>query len=221
MPRHVLEQTRSLRALHATLRSVDTNHADFVFHSNRLIHMILERCMELLPYRTQSVRTPVGEIYSGCALDTPLCGVSVVRAGESMEHELRTIMQGVPVGKILIQRDKHTKLPRLFYVELPDHIAECHVLLFEPMLATGGSAVVAVEQLLARGVKEENITFANILASPEGLARLEAGYPALSIVTSSVEQRINPEAYMIPGIGDFGDRYFGTVRKGTAYGQQQ
>lgn len=220
MPLHVLHQTESLKAIHAAMRHKDTPHSDFVYHSNRLIRLLLEKCFELLPYRRIEVATPIGETYEGTALNTRLCAVSVVRAGESMEHELASILRDTPIGKILIQRDKVTKQPNFFYVSLPDDIASRHVLVLEPMLATGGSALMVIQKLIEFGVLEKNIIFSNILASPEGLARLEKTYPAITIVSSSIERKLNPEAFMIPGIGDFGDRYFGTVRKGAASGQK-
>ncbi|MCI0509069.1 uracil phosphoribosyltransferase [Chromohalobacter marismortui] len=219
MPVHVLNQTKSLKAIHSVIRHRDTSHSLFVFQANRLIRLILEKCFELLPYRPYEVRTPIGELYEGQQFSKPLCAVSVVRAGESMEYALSSILAGFPIGKILIQRNKVTKLPHLYYAAFPEDIADRYVLLLEPMLATGGSAIMAVRELLERGVPEHNIIFANVLTSPEGLARLESTYPNLTIVTSSVEKRLNEEAFMVPGIGDFGDRYFGTTRQGAAHGQ--
>ncbi|MCK0745390.1 uracil phosphoribosyltransferase [Chromohalobacter nigrandesensis] len=219
MPVHVLNQTKSLKAIHSVIRHRDTSHSLFVFQANRLIRLILEKCFELLPYQPYEVRTPIGELYEGQQVSKPLCAVSVVRAGESMEYALSSILAGFPIGKILIQRNKVTKLPHLYYAAFPEDIADRYVLLLEPMLATGGSAIMAVRELLERGVPEHNIIFANVLTSPEGLARLESTYPNLTIVTSSVEKRLNEEAFMVPGIGDFGDRYFGTTRQGAAHGQ--
>lgn len=209
---HLLAQTDRLRALHAVMRDADTGRGAFTQAANRVIRQLLEASLDLLPYRDRDVITPVGARFEGRELATALTAVSVVRAGESMEGELRAAIGDVPIGKILIQRDRQTKQPSLFYSSLPPGIAEGHVLLMEPMLATGGSAIRAVEVLLAAGVRIEAIVFVNILAAPTGIERLLAAHPALTIVTSSIESHLNQDAYMIPGIGDFGDRYFGTVR---------
>jgi uracil phosphoribosyltransferase len=132
-----------------------------------------------------------------------------------MEVELRELLPAIRIGKVLIQRDKQTKLPTVYYAHLPGDIADRHVLLLEPMLATGGSAMAAIDILREAGVAEENIVMVNFLASPEGIRALGRRYPAVRIVTSSVEARLNENAYMVPGIGDFGDRYFGTVETST------
>lgn len=210
---HLLKQTDRLRALHAVMRDAGTGQAEFTQAANRVIRLLIEASLDLLPYSAQPVVTPVGAVFEGRRLAGPLSAVSVVRAGESMELELGAAIDNVPVGKILIQRDRQTKAPKLFYSALPEAIAEGHVLLLEPMLATGGSALCAIEVLEQAGVSAANIIFVNILASPEGVQRLATRYPQLRIVSSSLEQALNPDAYMIPGIGDFGDRYFGTVRR--------
>lgn len=208
---HLLPQTNQLRALHSIIRDKHASQDDFVFYSNRIIRKLLEEGMNLLPFRPRQVTTPIGETYQGLELAVKVCGVSVIRAGESMESELRSIFPDLRMGKILVQRDKQTKLPSLLYSHLPPDIGERHVLLLEPMLATGGSALAAVQVLLDAGVKEANIVFINLLAAPTGLKRLLDAHPALRVVTSSVEQALTDQAYMIPGIGDFGDRYFGTA----------
>lgn len=219
MPLLELEQSCRLRTLHADMREASANQHAFVVSANRVIRSVLETCLEQLPYEDRAVQTPVGATYVGRSVAVPLCAVSVVRAGESMEFELSKLMTAIPIGKLLIQRDKASKLPKLFYVSLPDDVADRHVILLEPMLATGGSALMAIKELIQRGVLEDRIIFANILASPEGVKAVLAEYPLVKIVTSSVEQKLNSEAFMIPGIGDFGDRYFGTTGGGGQNGQ--
>lgn len=208
---HLLPQTKRLCSLHSIVRNKNTCQEDFVFYADQIVRLLLEESANLLPFQPLSVTTPVGEVYEGLKLTEDLCAVSVIRAGESMEPQLRSMYGGVRTGKILIQRDKETKLPKLYYSNLPDDIGRMHVLLLEPMLATGGSALAALQVLLDAGVAEENIIFINLLASPEGLERVTAAHPKLQIVTSSIEKRLNEHAFMIPGIGDFGDRYFGTT----------
>jgi uracil phosphoribosyltransferase len=210
---HVLPQTKQLRALHTIVRDRDATRDDLVFYSGRIMRLLIECALDLLPYAPWEVQTPVGETYAGLRLPAPVCGVSVIRAGDSMEGALRSAWPSVRIGKILIQRDKVTKLPQLFYKNLPHDIAERHVLLLDPMLATGGTALQAIQVLLDSGVAEGNIIFVSLIAAPEGIAAVRGQHPELPIVTSSVEERLNENAYMLPGIGDFGDRYFGTDGK--------
>jgi uracil phosphoribosyltransferase len=207
---HVLPQTNQLRALHTIIRDRDARRDDFVFHSGRIIRMLIETGLDLLPHEPHAVRTPVGNTYDGLRITPDICGVSIARAGESMEAELRAVCPSVRIGKILIQRDTVTKLPRLYYSALPKDIARRQVLLLDPMLATGGTALAAIQVLLDDGVAEDSIVFVTLLTAPEGLATVQARYPKIRIVTSAVEQGLNVNAFMMPGIGDFGDRYFGT-----------
>lgn len=207
---HVLPQTRQLRALHAIIRDRDATRDDFTFYSGRIMRLLLETGIDMLPFEPYPVRTPVGKTYEGLRVTPDVCGVSVLRAGESMEAELRAMWPGIPIGKILIQRDKVTKLPHLYYSALPSDIARRNVLLLDPMLATGGTAAAAIQVLLDHGVAQRNIVFINLLAAPEGLATVRDKYPLVRFVTSAVEDGLNADAYMMPGIGDFGDRYFGT-----------
>lgn len=210
---HILPQTKQLRALHTIIRDRNATRQDFVFYSGRVMRLLIECALDQLPYQPCDVQTPVGETYRGLRLASPVCGVSIIRAGDSMEGELRVAWPSIRIGKILIQRDKATKLPHLYYSALPDDIAERHVLMLDPMLATGGTALKAIQVLLDHGVAENHIIFVNLIAAPEGIAVVRRRHPELPIVTSAVEQRLNQDAYMIPGIGDFGDRYFGTDGK--------
>ncbi|WP_342380669.1 uracil phosphoribosyltransferase [Myxococcus stipitatus] len=207
---HLLPQTNQLRALHTVIRDRHARREDFVFYSGRIIRMLIEEGLNLLPFEPHDVETPVGRKYPGLRFASEICGVSIARAGESMEAALRVACPSIRIGKILIQRDKVTKLPHLYYSALPPDIAKRHVLLLDPMLATGGTALAAIQVLLDRGVAEEHIIFVTLIAVPQGIAAVTRRYPRVKVVTSSIEERLNEHAYMLPGIGDFGDRYFGT-----------
>ncbi len=207
---HLLPQTNQLRALHTLIRDRDADRGDFTFYSRRIIRLLLETGLDLLPFEKAMARTPVGQTYDGLRFATGICGVSIARAGESMEAELRAVCRSVRIGKILIQRDKVTKLPRLYYSALPPDISQRQVLLLDPMLATGGTALAAIKVLLDNGVAEESIVFINLITVPEGIIAVCQQHPRLRIVTSAIDDRLNENAYMMPGIGDFGDRFFGT-----------
>ncbi|MBW4701826.1 MULTISPECIES: uracil phosphoribosyltransferase [unclassified Micromonospora] len=207
---HLLPQTNRLRSLHTVIRDRDASRADFVQTSAQIFRQLLDTALDLLPVVPQQVRTPVGQTYHGLRPAAPVCGVSIARAGESMEGELRAMLPQTRIGKILIQRDKTTKLPHFHYAALPPDIAMSQVLLLDPMLATGGTALAALALLREYGVFEEDVVFVTLLSSPEGISAVHAQHPRVRIVTSAIEERLNADAYMVPGIGDFGDRYFGT-----------
>jgi uracil phosphoribosyltransferase len=207
---HLLPQTNQLRALHTIIRDRTVRREDFVFCSRRIIRQLIDTSLDLLPFTAYEVETPVGCTYEGMTFASDVCGVSIARAGESMEAELRAVSPGIRIGKILIQRNKVTKLPHLYYAALPKDIGSRHVLLLDPMLATGGTALAAIQVLLDHGVGEDRIVFVNLITVPEGIAAVLDRYPAVRIVTSAIDEQLNENAYMIPGIGDFGDRFFGT-----------
>jgi uracil phosphoribosyltransferase len=207
---HLLPQTNQLRALHTMIRDRTASREDFIFYSGRIIHLLIEAGLNLLPFEECEVETPVGRAYDGVCFTSQTCGVSIARAGESMEAGLRTLCRSIRIGKILIQRDKVTKLPRLYYSSLPNDIARRHVLLLDPMLATGGTALAAIKVLLDLGVAEEKLIFINLITVPEGITAVCERHPHVRIVTSAIDERLNENAYMMPGIGDFGDRFFGT-----------
>jgi uracil phosphoribosyltransferase len=133
-----------------------------------------------------------------------------MRAGESMEQGLRACCRGIRIGKILIQRNEESAKAQLYYAKLPADIAQRHVLLMDPMLATGGSAILAIDTLVQNGVRPDKIVFLNFLASPEGIRNVLLRFPDITIVTSEIDKGLDERKYIVPGLGDFGCLYFGT-----------
>ncbi|KAJ5043152.1 uncharacterized protein L3040_004533 [Drepanopeziza brunnea f. sp. 'multigermtubi'] len=205
---HTLAQTPQLIALLTMIRDKNTDRADFIFYSNRIIRLLVEEGLNHLPVVEHTITTPVGRTYAGVMFQGKICGVSIMRAGEAMEEGLRNCCRSVRIGKILIQRDEETSLPKLFYDKLPEDIAERWVLLLDPMFATGGSATMAVDVLISRGVPEERILFLNLIASPEGIEVFAKKFPKLRVVTAFIDQGLDEKNYIIPGLGDFGDRFY-------------
>jgi uracil phosphoribosyltransferase len=189
-------------------------HLDFATAADRLMNLLAEEGLAFLPGTVpKTVNTPCG-IYHGLS-EVPshsLCAVSIVRAGDTLLEAVRRIKPGIPVGKILIQRNEHSidKYPQLFYVKVPNDLQNRTVILVDPMLATGQSATLAIEELLNRGVKEEKIVFLNVVSCPEGISIIGSRFPKVKIITAAVDEGLNQNKYIVPGLGDFGDRYFGT-----------
>ncbi|CAH0053486.1 unnamed protein product [Clonostachys solani] len=204
----VLAQTPQLIALLSMIRNKDTDRADFIFYSNRIIRLLVEEGLNHLPVIERNVTTPVGHTYNGLMFQGKICGVSIMRAGEAMEQGLRDCCRSVRIGKILIQRDEETAMPKLFYDKLPEDIAQRWVLLLDPMFATGGSAIMAVDVLKSRGVPEDHILFLNLIASPEGVKNFASKFPRVTVVTAFIDQGLDDKNYIVPGLGDFGDRFY-------------
>ncbi|GME67830.1 unnamed protein product [[Candida] boidinii] len=204
----VLPQTKQIVSLYTIIRDKNTKRGDFVFYSDRIIRLLVEEGLNQLPVEESIVQTATGHSYKGLKFQGKICGVSIIRAGESMEQGLRDCCRSVRIGKILIQRDEETALPKLFYVKLPEDISDRYVFLLDPMLATGGSAVMAVEVLLEKGVAEDRILFLNLLTSPEGMELFQQKFPKVKIITGAVDEGLDASKFVIPGLGDFGDRYY-------------
>ncbi|EFJ31180.1 hypothetical protein SELMODRAFT_440038 [Selaginella moellendorffii] len=187
----------------------ETTKHDFVFYADRLIRLVVEHGLGHLPFQEKQVITPTGSVYTGVDFCKKLCGVSIIRSGESMENALRACCKGIKIGKILIHREGDNG-KQLIYEKLPKDIAERHVLLLDPILATGNSAVQAIQLLVDKGVPESHIIFLNLISAPEGIHVVCKKYPTLKIVTSEIDDGINDDYRVVPGMGEFGDRYFGT-----------
>ncbi|KVI02367.1 Phosphoribulokinase/uridine kinase [Cynara cardunculus var. scolymus] len=185
---YVIHSTFQIRGMHTLIRDAQTTKHDFVFYADRLIRLVVEHGLGHLPFTEMQVITPTGVDFC-----KRLCGVSVIRSGESMENALRACCKGIKIGKILIHREGDNG-QQLIYEKLPQDISDRHVLLLDPILGTGNSAVQAISLLLKKGVPEGNIIFLNLI----------------SIVTSEIETGLNEEFRVLPGMGEFGDRYFGT-----------
>ncbi|CAA6661549.1 unnamed protein product [Spirodela intermedia] len=205
----VIHSTFQIRGMHTLIRDTDTTTHDFIFYADRLIRLVVEHGLGHLPFKEKQVITPTGSVYTGVDFCKRLCGVSVIRSGESMENALRACCKGIKIGKILIHREGDNG-QQLIYHNLPSDIAERHVLLLDPILGTGNSAVQAISLLMSKGVQEANIIFLNLISAPQGVHVVCKKFPRLTIVTSEIESGLNEEFRVIPGMGEFGDRYFGT-----------
>ena len=187
----VIPQTTQLRAMMTLIRDRRTRKEQFVFYANRIIRLLIEEALNELPFEPETIITNVNSEYHGARFAQKLCGVSIVRAGESMEAGLRMVCRGCRIGKILIQRCEETADPKVFYTKLPSDIDKRFTLLLDPMLATGGSACTAVKILKEHGVKEEKIIFVNLIAAPEGIQELTIRFPAVKIITAAIDKGLN------------------------------
>ena len=213
---HILE-SRAISCLLTVIRDKSTPREKYVRHSDRLFHILCEEALALLPsVAPETVQTPCGPHdglgYNFNAVDN-LCAVSILRSGNIALEAVRAIVPDTAVGYILIQRDEESedKHAVYFYSKFPGDIAKRFVLLVDPMLATGGSALAAMKCLVEKGVKEENVIFVNLVCVQEGIDALLKAHPGITIVTCAKDPTLNEHKYIVPGVGDFGDRYYGTT----------
>ncbi|KAL5718048.1 uridine/cytidine kinase [Ranunculus cassubicifolius] len=170
---------------------------------------VVEEGLGHLPFTEKQIITPTGHVYTGVSFCRSLCGVSIIRSGESMENALRACCKGIKIGKILIYGEQNNNR-QLIYERLPADISSRRVLLLDPILATGNSAVKAISLLISKGVSKSNIMFLNLIASQEGIHTVCKQYPMLTLITSEIDISLEKDSHVIPGVGEFADRYFGT-----------
>lgn len=208
---HVLPETPQIKGLHTFIRNVNTSRDEFIFYSNRLIRLVIEYALSLMPFKQVSVDTPQGINYQGKRMaSNKICGVSILRAGETMEQAVSEVCKNIRIGKILIQTNQMTGEPELYYLRLPKDIKDYRVILMDATVATGAAAIMAIRILLDHDVPEENIMLVSLLMAEIGVHSIAYAFPSVKIVTSAIDPEINDKFYVIPGIGNFGDRYFGT-----------
>lgn len=160
------------------------------------------------PLRDVEIETPVSTATSH-TLVRPTVLVPILRAGLGLVEPFLTLLPDAQVGHLGMERDEITLIPREYYCKLPGNLSECDVLLLDPMLATGGSADDALTLLKSRGAA--HIRFVCMIAAPEGRSLLSQNHPDVPVICAAVDDRLNQHGYIVPGLGDAGDRIFGTL----------
>ncbi|KAF3817509.1 hypothetical protein GH733_012800 [Mirounga leonina] len=235
----VLKSTPQVRGMHTIIRDKETSRDEFIFYSKRLMRLLIEHALSFLPFQDCVVQTPQGQDYAGkCYAGKQITGVSILRAGETMEPALRAVCKDVRIGTILIQTNQLTGEPELHYLRLPKDISDDHVILMDCTVSTGAAAMMAVRVLLVSGhvglraaggcarqarvgihwpltaqdhdVPEDKIFLLSLLMAEMGVHSVAYAFPRVRIITTAVDKRVNDLFRIIPGIGNFGDRYFGT-----------
>ncbi|XP_022349689.1 uridine-cytidine kinase-like 1 isoform X3 [Enhydra lutris kenyoni] len=207
----VLKSTPQVRGMHTIIRDKETSRDEFIFYSKRLMRLLIEHALSFLPFQDCVVQTPQGQDYAGkCYAGKQITGVSILRAGETMEPALRAVCKDVRIGTILIQTNQLTGEPELHYLRLPKDISDDHVILTDCTVSTGAAAMMAVRVLLDHDVPEDKIFLLSLLMAEMGVHSVAYAFPRVRIITTAVDKRVNDLFRIIPGIGNFGDRYFGT-----------
>lgn len=193
----------------AVIRHKDTPTDQFRENSDRIFRMQGERLAESLPRREIDIETPVGSMRTEISDSTGVLIIGILRSGYPAAMGIRTAMPDATIGVVDIKRDEETAEPSMFYDGLDglDLSTFNQVVIPDPMLATGGSACMAINLLKRRGAR--NIHLVSLVAAPEGIRRIQDEHPDVRITTAAIDDRLNDRSYIVPGLGDFGDRYFG------------
>ena len=187
---------------------MDTSCAAFRRAAARITTLLAAEALRQVPTAPVTVQTPLGPA-PGARLSGDVVVVPVLRAGLGMLDAMLALVPTARVGYIGLQRDEATAVASQYYAKFPSGLDASFVLMVDPMLATGGSAIAALEVLHRAGAQRVHVVC--IVAAPEGIAALERRFPTVQIFTPVVDQGLNAHKFIVPGLGDFGDRLYGTT----------
>ena len=204
---HVLDHPLLQHKL-CILRDKETGTRDFRATVSEIAMLMCYEATRNLPQRDVDVETPVGTAHCKAIAGKKIAVVPILRAGLGMVDGVLTLIPSAKVGHIGLYRDPDTLEPVEYYCKMPPDIAEREIMIVDPMLATGGSASAAIQFMKNYGCK--NIKMMNIIAAPEGVARIEQDHPDVEFYVAALDEKLNDHGYIVPGLGDAGDRIFGT-----------
>lgn len=200
----VLSHPAAAHAL-TLLRDVNTPTSAYRTLGHIVATVLVVEATRDLPLRPHRVRTPL-EDHTGVALP-PIAAVAILRAGLGLVEAVRDLLPDVAIGCLGLERDHETAQAHEYFAKLPA-LRDRPVLLLDPMLATGGSAVMALDRLKREGATD--IRFLSLVAAPEGIERVRATHPDVRLFTASIDRQLDARKYILPGLGDYGDRLYGT-----------
>ena len=204
---HVLDHPLIQHKL-AILRSKNTSVKEFRELISEISGLMCYEATRNLPTKEVEVQTPVAVAKCRRLAGKKLAIIPILRAGLGMVDAIVDLIPSAKIGHIGLYRDPETHLPVEYYCKLPEDIGNRQVFVVDPMLATGGSAVAAIDFLKKYGCK--NIVMMNIIGAPEGVALVQQAHPDVEIYRAALDEKLNDHAYIVPGLGDAGDRIFGT-----------
>ena len=219
--RDIIEKTGNIMSEHLTvvdhplvqhklslMRDKETSTAVFRQLLREISHLLAYEVTRGLPMTTRAIETPL-KVMDAPVLDgRKLALVSILRAGNGLLDGMLDLIPSARVGFVGLYRDEETLKPVQYYCKLPGELSDRLVIAVDPMLATGNSSVAAIDLIKEKGAT--NIRFLCLLAAPEGVARMKEAHPDVPVVTASLDERLNELGYIVPGLGDAGDRMFGT-----------
>lgn len=190
------------------MRQTDTSTGEFRRLLREISQLLAYEVTRELPMTTKRISTPMVEMDAPALAGRKLALVSILRAGNGLLDGMLELIPSARVGFVGLYRDEETLEPVQYYFKAPSELDERMVIAVDPMLATGNSSAAAIDLLKKQGAK--NIRFLCLLAAPEGVARMKEAHPDVPIVTASLDEKLNEKGYIMPGLGDAGDRMFGT-----------
>ncbi len=190
------------------MRDKSTSTAVFRQLLREIAHLLAYEVTRVLPMTMKTIETPMNEMQAPVLDGRKLALVSILRAGNGLLDGMLDLIPSARVGFVGLYRDEATLRPVQYYCKLPGELSQRLVIAVDPMLATGNSSAAAIDLIKEQGAT--NIRFLCLLAAPEGVARMKEAHPDVPVVTAALDERLNEKGYIVPGLGDAGDRMFGT-----------
>lgn len=204
----VIELSHPLKNHYLTiLRDKNTTVEDFRTYASKLSYLLILEGSKNISLSNKEVETPLTNT-DGYEIENQSVAVSVLRAGLGLVDGVKDLIPNLAFGYIGVQRNEETAEPEYYYENLPN-LENKNVFILEPMLATGGSLSFAIDKVKESSPK--NITALTVIAAPEGIKKLEKTHPDVTLVTGNIDEKLNENWYIVPGLGDMGDRLFGTI----------
>lgn len=192
------------------IRQTTTGTKDFREVVSEIAMLMAYEVTRDMPLEDVEIETPLVKTVQKTLRGKKVAIIPILRAGLGMVDGFLAMLPAAKVGHVGLYRDEETLEPHEYFVKLPADIAERQLFIVDPMLATGGSAIAAIEALEKRGAKPSNMKFVCLVAAPEGVKALNDAYPDVEIVVAALDEKLNEAGYILPGLGDAGDRLFGT-----------
>lgn len=190
------------------MRQKETSTAKFRTLSHEIAMLMTYEISRDLKLKYEPIETPLASMNAPFIDGKKLILVSILRAGNALVDGILTLIPSARVGHIGLYRDPKTLIAVEYYLKLPENVEDREMIVVDPMLATGNSAIAAVSRL--KEASPRNIKFLSLLTAPEGIAAFHEVHPDVEIITASIDSKLNDKSYIVPGLGDAGDRFYGT-----------
>jgi len=197
------------QALLSKLREKALSRSDFRNYTNQLALCLAHKAAELLNPESVRITTPLGQA-TGIAFKKPIMLVPILRSGITLLPAFLTYFPESTVGVVGMKRDEETSKADLYYKNIPSFTQDTVIIVLDPMIATGGSAIDTLRLLDKCGMQQEQTIFVGVIASLEGVAAVQTAFPLVRFIIEQVDEKLNNKKFIVPGLGDWGDRYFGT-----------
>lgn len=207
---HIIEHPLIKHKL-TILRDKNTGTKDFREITNEIARLLAYEVSRDLPLEDIEIETPIVKSTEKTIAGKKVVVVPILRAGLGMVDGILDLVPAARVGHVGLYRDEETMEPVEYFIKMPNNLEDRHLYVVDPMLATGGSAIAAIDAVIERGAKAENVKFISIVAAPEGIEALQKAHPEVDMFIASLDEKLNDDAYIIPGLGDAGDRLYGTL----------